>query len=85
MVQPHGLLPALRAFVVGHIDNRGAFARNQNLSPRRAEAVSKALSPWSGIAAARLPGKGVASLSPVASNENGPGRMNNRRVELVLQ
>lgn len=77
--------PALKVFIVGHTDNQGAFARNQDLSQQRADAVVKALSSQYGIAAARLSGKGVASLSPVASNENEPGRAKNRRVELVLQ
>lgn len=77
--------PALKVFVVGHTDNQGQFAHNQDLSQQRAEAVVKALSSQYGIAAARLSGKGVASLAPVASNENEPGRAKNRRVELVLQ
>lgn len=77
--------PALKVFIVGHTDNQGPFARNQDLSQQRAEAVVKALSSQYGIAAGRLSGKGVASLAPVASNENEPGRAKNRRVELVLQ
>lgn len=77
--------PALKVFVVGHTDNQGQFAHNQELSQQRADAVVKALSSQYGIAAGRLSGKGVASLAPVASNENEPGRAKNRRVELVLQ
>lgn len=77
--------PALKVFIVGHTDNQGAFARNQELSQQRADAVVKALSSQYGIAAGRLSGKGVASLAPVASNENELGRTKNRRVELVLQ
>ena len=38
-----------------------------------------------GIQAARLKSYGVASLSPVASNDNEEGKAKNRRVELVKQ
>ena len=37
-----------------------------------------------GIAADRLTGVGLGSLSPVASNDTAEGRTQNRRVELVL-
>jgi outer membrane protein OmpA-like peptidoglycan-associated protein len=37
-----------------------------------------------GIAADRLTGVGVGSLSPVASNDTVEGRAQNRPVELVL-
>lgn len=77
--------PALKVFIVGHTDNQGQFAHNQELSQQRADAVAKALSSQYGIAAGRLSGKGVASLAPVASNDAEPGRAKNRRVELVLQ
>jgi OOP family OmpA-OmpF porin len=77
--------PALKVFIVGHTDNQGQFAHNQELSQQRADAVVKALSSQYGIAAGRLSGKGVASLAPVASNDAEPGRAKNRRVELVLQ
>ncbi|RQS65519.1 DUF4892 domain-containing protein [Burkholderia sp. Bp8963] len=77
--------PALKVYVVGHTDNQGQFAHNVDLSQKRAEAVAQALATTYRIAPARLTAKGVASLSPVASNGDDAGRTQNRRVELVQQ
>lgn len=77
--------PALRLYVVGHTDNVGSFDSNMKLSKDRADAVAKALSAKHGIAAARLKAYGVASLSPVTSNDTENGKAKNRRVELVKQ
>ncbi|MFA8392464.1 DUF4892 domain-containing protein [Burkholderia ubonensis] len=77
--------PALKVYIVGHTDNQGAFARNADLSQKRAEAVAQVLASTYRIAPARLVAKGVASLSPVASNGDDAGRAQNRRVELVQQ
>ncbi|MDO9307858.1 MAG: OmpA family protein, partial [Deltaproteobacteria bacterium] len=74
---------ALAIYVVGHTDNAGSFDANMKLSKDRAEAVAKALSTNHGIAATRLKPYGVASLSPVASNDTEDGKAKNRRVELV--
>ena len=76
---------ALKVFVVGHTDNQGALVRNMTLSQQRADAVVKALVTDYKIAAPRLVGKGVASFSPVASNDSETGKAKNRRVELVKQ
>ncbi|WP_321802651.1 OmpA family protein [Burkholderia sp. BCC1993] len=76
---------ALKVYIVGHTDNQGQFARNADLSQKRAEAVAQALATTYKIAPARLVAKGVASLSPVASNGDDAGRAQNRRVELVQQ
>jgi len=77
--------PALKVYIVGHTDNQGQFAHNADLSQKRAEAVAQALATTYRIAPARLAAKGVASLSPVASNGDDAGRAQNRRVELVQQ
>ena len=71
-------------YVVGHTDNVGSFDSNMKLSKDRADAVANALSTY-GIAATRLKSYGVASLSPVASNDTEDGKAKNRRVELVKQ
>jgi OmpA-OmpF porin, OOP family len=76
---------ALKLYIVGHTDNVGAFDSNLKLSQDRAGAVVKALTGKHGIAAARLMAHGVASLSPVTSNDTEEGRAKNRRVELVKQ
>jgi OmpA-OmpF porin, OOP family len=76
---------ALKLYVVGHTDNVGPFDSNMKLSKERADAVAKALSDKYGIATARLKPYGVASLSPVTSNDTEDGKAKNRRVELVKQ
>jgi outer membrane protein OmpA-like peptidoglycan-associated protein len=55
------------------------------LSKDRADAVVNSLVYKYGIAAARLKAYGIASLSPVASNDSEEGKAKNRRVELVKQ
>lgn len=75
----------LKVYVVGHTDNQGALAHNVDLSQKRAESVVKALAADYKIDAKRLSAKGVASYSPVASNDADAGREKNRRVELVKQ
>lgn len=77
--------PGLKVFIVGHTDNKGAFAYNTDLSQRRAEAVTKALTAKHGISADRMVAKGVGPLSPLAPNDNEDGQAKNRRVELVRQ
>jgi OmpA-OmpF porin, OOP family len=77
--------PTLRVFVVGHTDNQGAFDANIALSQARADAVAQSLIQTYKIAANRISAKGVANLSPIASNSAEPGRAKNRRVELVSQ
>lgn len=77
--------PKLKVYVVGHTDNQGVLAHNVELSQKRADAVVKALAADYKIDAKRLSAKGVASYSPVASNDADAGREKNRRVELVKQ
>jgi flagellar motor protein MotB len=55
------------------------------LSKDRSDAVVNTLINKYGINAARLKSFGVASLSPVASNDTDEGKAKNRRVELVKQ
>lgn len=75
----------LKVYIVGHTDNQGAPARNAELSQKRADAVAGALAADYKVDAKRLAAKGVASYSPVASNDTDAGREKNRRVELVKQ
>ena len=75
----------LNLLVVGHTDNVGSIESNMKLSKDRADAVVGALVTKYGIAATRLKSFGVASLSPVASNDTEEGKAKNRRVELVKQ
>lgn len=77
--------PSLKVYVVGHTDNVASLDLNARLSQARAEAVVQALVGKHGIAGARLTGRGVGPLAPVASNDSDDGRAKNRRVELVKQ
>jgi len=76
--------PSIKVYIVGHTDNQGSLEANQTLSQRRAEAVVTALSTQYSIPVARMTARGVANLSPVASNGSEDGRGKNRRVEMVL-
>ncbi len=75
--------PSLKVFVVGHTDNVASLELNTKLSQARADAVVQALVAKHGVAAARLVGRGIGPLAPVASNDAEDGRAKNRRVELV--
>jgi OmpA-OmpF porin, OOP family len=77
--------PSLKLYVVGHTDNVGTVESNMKLSKDRADAVVNSLVTRYAIPAVRLKAYGVASLTPVASNDNEEGRAKNRRVELVKQ
>lgn len=76
---------ALNLYVVGHTDNVGTIDSNMKLSKDRADAVVNVLTTKYSIPASRLKAYGVASLSPVASNDTEEGKAKNRRVELVKQ
>lgn len=69
--------------VTGHTDAKGGFDYNVDLSKRRAQAVADDLARHYGISAARLTPFGAGMSSPIASNEDEPGRAKNRRVDLV--
>ncbi len=69
--------------VIGHTDSSGAAAYNQDLSQRRAQAVSSVLVN-AGVSAARIRAIGRGEDQPVASNQTAQGRQQNRRVEIVI-
>ncbi len=75
--------PASRIDVVGHTDNTGAAAYNQQLSEQRARAVSNVLTA-NGVAPARISAYGRGEDQPVASNLDAAGRAKNRRVEIIV-
>jgi OmpA-OmpF porin, OOP family len=74
-----------KLWVVGHTDNVGGQAFNQELSDNRANAVVDALRDDYDIKGKRLKGAGVGLLAPTASNATEEGRAKNRRVELIPQ
>jgi outer membrane protein OmpA-like peptidoglycan-associated protein len=73
--------PALAVEIGGHASSEGHIAYNMDLSLRRASAVRNYLV-QQGVAAVNLRATGYGELQPLASNEIGPGREINRRVEL---
>ncbi len=70
--------------VVGHTDNSGSAAYNQDLSQRRADAVAAILRD-SGVRADRLIAYGRGESQPIATNLTTEGRAQNRRVEIHIQ
>jgi len=69
--------------VIGHADNTGNAAFNQDLSARRAQAVSSVLI-QSGVQPFRIRSIGRGEDSPIASNLTPEGRALNRRVEITI-
>ncbi|HVZ39746.1 MAG TPA: OmpA family protein [Candidatus Kapabacteria bacterium] len=75
--------PAMEVEIQGHTDNIGTEATNQTLSENRAEAVAVYLAAH-GIDRGRLTVKGYGASKPIASNDTGEGRQQNRRVEFTI-
>ena len=76
--------PNSRVEVIGHTDNTGAAAYNQDLSQRRAVSVSGILRE-SGVPGGRFSAYGRGEDVPVASNLTPEGRAQNRRVEIIIR
>ena len=75
--------PSLHLSVEGHTDSVGTDEYNQKLSERRADAVRDYLTS-NGINAGNVQAIGLGKADPVASNDTGAGRQQNRRVEMVV-
>ncbi|MDJ0654734.1 MAG: OmpA family protein [Xanthomonadales bacterium] len=69
--------------IEGHTDSRGSEQFNLDLSQARADSVRRELINR-GLPAARLQAVGLGEEFPVASNDNDPGRQQNRRVEIII-
>lgn len=69
--------------LIGHTDNQGLKASNQNLSQARAEAVKTYLAD-KGIDRDLMTASGQGSDRPIASNGSAEGRARNRRIEFRL-
>ena len=76
--------PDLNVVIEGHTDSVGTDAYNKNLSQERADAVKKYMVEKGGIDANRLDAEGFGEERPVASNDTGEGRLQNRRVEAAV-
>ena len=75
--------PNGKFLIVGHTDNQGGLEHNQELSKRRAAAVTKALAAQYQVAPSAVIPVGVGMAAPVAPNTDEAGRSKNRRVEIV--
>src|SRR5690606_6417254 len=76
--------PNSRVEVIGHTDNTGSAAYNQDLSQRRAQSVAGILTAG-GVSSGRVVAVGRGESQPVASNGTEQGRAQNRRVEIIIR
>jgi outer membrane protein OmpA-like peptidoglycan-associated protein len=76
--------PNSTVFVVGHTDNTGAAAYNQQLSERRAQSVASVLIAG-GVNPGRIIATGRGEDQPIASNLTPEGRQENRRVDITIR
>jgi len=76
--------PGSTVQVIGHTDNTGTSAYNQDLSERRAGAVSSVLI-GAGVEAGRIRSFGLGEDQPIATNLTPEGRAQNRRVDITIR
>ncbi len=76
-------IPELKAYVVGYTDSLGDPNYNQHLSELRADIVKSYLI-GNGVKAEKIYSKGLGSRNPIKSNQTPEGRIQNRRVEILL-
>lgn len=69
--------------VVGHADNAGSAAYNQQLSQDRALAVARILI-RNGVSSSRITYSGRGYNEPITTNATAAGRAQNRRVEILI-
>lgn len=75
--------PDREIIIEGFTDSTGSDEYNLQLSQRRADAVKEALT-GNSVEPGRVQTKGYGEAYPVASNDTNPGRLQNRRVEIVI-
>ena len=71
--------------IEGHTDSVGSREYNVDLSLRRAESVRAYLTGPGGVSPSRVNVRGLGPDFPVADNASMSGRLQNRRVEVILQ
>lgn len=76
--------PDYQVIIRGHTDSLGTPALNQGLSEKRAQKVREYLVAYQNILPSKIIAEGKGSSEPVAPNDTEPGRMLNRRVEIVM-
>jgi len=75
--------PERHVIIEGYTDNIGSVSSNRDLSQRRADAVRNFLI-QNGVDPSRISAQGYGEASPVAPNTTEAGRLQNRRVEVVI-
>ncbi len=75
--------PDRELVIEGHTDSTGPSEYNEELSEARAESVKDALVGY-GVDAERIETDGLGESRPVESNETTFGRVQNRRVEIII-
>jgi len=76
--------PGWLIVIAGHADASGEAEQNLRLSHARASAVRDWMQRMGDIADSCFAVQGLAASQPVASNDNEPGRIANRRVDIHL-
>ncbi|MHC0052155.1 OmpA family protein [Actibacterium sp. D379-3] len=76
--------PDRSVVLVGHTDAEGGLDGNIALSRQRAQSVMTYLIKALNVPARQINAQGVGYLSPMASNLTDDGRIQNRRVEVIL-
>jgi OOP family OmpA-OmpF porin len=79
-----GIFPETAIVIEGHTDAQGADNTNINLSQERADSVREYLIANLGLPASRVSSIGYGKTSPIASNETDAGRVQNRRIDVVI-
>jgi OOP family OmpA-OmpF porin len=75
--------PERTVTIEGYTDSTGSEEYNLDLSQRRAQSVQDFLL-QNGISTDRITARGYGEASPVATNSTEAGRLQNRRVEIVI-
>jgi outer membrane protein OmpA-like peptidoglycan-associated protein len=75
--------PDSDVFVMGYTSSDGDDGYNVQLSQRRADAVRNTLIA-NQVSSGRITALGMGSSNPVATNDTESGRMQNRRVEIIV-
>jgi len=75
--------PGSKVVIEGHTDNVGGPKRNQTLGMERAQAVRSALV-RQGVEVGRIEVRSQGEQNPVASNDTGLGRYENRRAQVII-
>lgn len=73
-----------RIVIEGHTDNFGTEEYNRELSMKRAAAVKDYFISQEGMERFEIGSYGFGESRPIASNDTGEGRAENRRVEIII-